>query len=744
MIRGLKYRKWIKVIRKSGLFDVGFYLSSYPDVRISDIDPIEHYVMVGANEGRNPSSNFNTGFYLSSYEDVKNSNLNPLVHYILHGIKEERKSTLAKVTRRRDDSSQSSPSKSTVTTSKKIPIAEGRSLFELQFQQNNSADKDYIPFKANKEIDTDLKLIAYYLPQFHPVPENDKSWGKGFTEWTNVTKALPQFEGHYQPRLAGELGYYDLRLKDVQKRQIELAKNYGLHGFCYHYYWFDGRKVMDQPLQQVLDNPDLDFPFCINWANENWTKKWDGLDQDVILAQKHSPEDDLAFLEAITPILKDKRYIKVDGKPLLMVYRPKLFPDIEGTVKRWRAHAKKNGIGELYLVLSHAFEHLDPVSIGFDAAAEFAPNGFQITDVTHKQKLFNKHYQGVIYDYEAAINYSLSYKDPKYVKFRSLCPGWDNEARKPGKGTSFINTSPAKYSRWLEHSLYFTHKHRKSSEKLIFINAWNEWAEGAYLEPDRKYGYAYLDETYNQLRKFERARLELIESSHGNKKTQETAIILHLYYIDLWDEIKSKLKHLDGNFDLYININNTADTDFIKQVRGEYPLAYIYSCENRGRDILPFVQMYEDVVSRGYKYACKIHSKKSPHRSDGDKWRNHLIESLLGSKERISQAKNLLDGNTGIVVAKGNLLSYREWAGSNEYWVSEFSSKANINMPDDFTFPAGTMFWFSPNVFTKLIGNIDISNFEIEKGQIDGAKAHAVERIFGLLCFDSNKELKEI
>jgi lipopolysaccharide biosynthesis protein/ubiquinone/menaquinone biosynthesis C-methylase UbiE len=619
------------------------------------------------------------------------------------------------------------------------------SLFDYSFAANNTP-AEFSDYKIYPPIDTDIRLIAFYLPQFHPIEENDEAWGKGFTEWTNVSKAIPQFSGHYQPKLPSELGFYDLRLDAIHKRQIELAKNYGIHGFCYHYYWFDGKKVLDTPIKRILSNPELDFPFCINWANENWTKRWDGLDSEVILKQNHSAKDDLEFIKDIEPILKDKRYIRVNGKPLLMVYRPALFPEIEKTVERWRTYCRGCGIGELYLVTSHAHEHLDPTSIGFDAATEFAPNTFQVNDISYQLHFYNANYQGHVYDYSSAIDYSTQMDRPGYQKFRSICPGWDNEARKPGKGISFHNASPHNYAKWLDFLLYDTERYQKGDEKIIFINAWNEWAEGAFLEPDRKHGYAYLNNTYQCLKKLDRGKTALLTKTQDVQKRAETAVVLHLYYIELWDEISEYLNFFgDTPVDLYINLNPECTIDEIEKIRSAYPKAFIFSYENRGRDILPFLHLFNIIYPLGYKSICKIHSKKSLHRQDGDKWRNELIGGLLGTPALIQENLGILenDTNTGIVVPKGNIYNYQDWIGSNNEMVEKFAKENNIQMPRDFPFPSGAMFWFKPLVFKQLYKNIDSRVFKIEQGQLDGTMAHSIERLFGLLCHANGYTLKE-
>jgi glycosyltransferase involved in cell wall biosynthesis len=375
----------------------------------------------------------------------------------------------------------------------------GENYLNFLFSAKNQRESDYVPISSPNVPQTDIKLIAFYLPQFHPIPENDEWWGKGFTEWTNVTRAVPQFIGHYQPRLPGELGFYDLRIPEVQKRQIELARQYGIYGFCFHFYWFNGKRLLEKPLDQFLANSEMEFPFCINWANENWTRTWDGLQNDILLGQNHSPEDDIAFIECVSRYLRDKRYIRINSKPLLLVYRPALLPDPKKTAKRWREWCRRNGIGEIYLAVTHSFEHIDPREIGFDAAVEFAPNTFPLRDVSDQFTVVNDGYKGKIFDYRDALNIAGRYVKPAYKKFRSLCPSWDNEARKPGTGTVLVNSSPAAYQDWLKMLCDYTVNNFEPEERIVFINAWNEWAEGAYLEPDRRYGYAYLQATAEAL-----------------------------------------------------------------------------------------------------------------------------------------------------------------------------------------------------------------------------------------------------
>ncbi len=345
-----------------------------------------------------------------------------------------------------------------------------------------------------------VRLIAFYLPQFHSIPENDAWWGKGFTEWTNVTKAVPRFAGHYQPRLPGELGFYNVTQADVLRRQAALARRYGIGGFCFHHYWFNGRRLLEKPLEILLENPDIDMPFCINWANENWTRRWDGQETAILLQQHHSPEDDIAFAKSLEPYFRDPRYIRIMGRPLLMLYRPGILPDAAATVARWRTHFKAAGFGDPYITMAQAFGDGDAAKYGMDAAVGFPPFW---TGTANKEvsDLFDPKYLCDVRDYATMAAETIAGYATNHRVFPGVCPSWDNEARRPGRGACFTGSTPEAYGGWLNTACDAAMRAFPDGERLVFINAWNEWAEGTYLEPDRHFGYAYLAQTARVLNK---------------------------------------------------------------------------------------------------------------------------------------------------------------------------------------------------------------------------------------------------
>lgn len=338
------------------------------------------------------------------------------------------------------------------------------------------------------------RLIAFYLTQFHPTPENDAWWGKGFTEWTNVTKAKPLFDGHYQPHLPTDLGFYDLRLRATRHEQIRLAKEYGIDGFCYHYYWFSGKRLLHEPLDDMLADPDSDMPFCLCWANENWTRRWDAAEHQVLIAQRYMPEDDLEFIKSLRPFFADPRYIRIDGRPFLIVYRPQHLPDAKRTLALWRDDCRNAGIGEIHLCAALTHGNLDYAQYGFDSGVEFPPHNLQCENLAGRFA-FHEPFSGYAVDYaEVATTYLERRYDHSNV-FRGVFPAWDNTPRTGGRAVIVLGSDPQNYEYWLAEAIRRTVQDFPSQDRLVFINAWNEWAEGCHLEPDRKFGRAFLEAT---------------------------------------------------------------------------------------------------------------------------------------------------------------------------------------------------------------------------------------------------------
>ena len=356
-----------------------------------------------------------------------------------------------------------------------------------------------------------MRLIAFYLPQYHPIPENDRWWGKGFTEWTNVTKARPLFRGHYQPHLPADLGFYDLRVAEVREAQAALAREHGIYGFCYHHYWFHGSRLLHRPFAEVLASGRPDFPFCLSWANENWTRVWDGRDREVLLAQTYSHEDDLAHIRALIPAFQDRRYIQIDGKPLFLVYRTDTLPAPIQTTEIWRAEAARAGIGGLFLAAVESFtSDIEPAKIGFDGTVEFAPNwavsGLPWFRGRKRHELLRKigviprvYHEHSVFDYQVMADQMLRRPQPAHKSFLGVTPSWDNTPRRPKNAYILHGSTPQGYESWLRTAVLRTGERFSGDERIVFINAWNEWGEGCHLEPDQRWGHAYLEATRRAL-----------------------------------------------------------------------------------------------------------------------------------------------------------------------------------------------------------------------------------------------------
>ena len=350
------------------------------------------------------------------------------------------------------------------------------------------------PFESHRPVKT--KALAFYLPQFHPIPENDEWWGKGFTEWTNVAQARPLFPGHYQPHVPGELGYYDLRVPEVREAQAELARSHGVFGFVYYHYWFNGRRLLNRPFDEVLKSGSPDFPFALCWANEKWTRTWDGESGRVLIAQEYSEADDLAHIRWLASAFADPRYIKIDGRPLMLVYRPSDLPDPKRTTDVWRTEAERLGLPGLYLCWVEGWSRPTggPESFGFDATVGFV-EFLELRRLFTAETSMRGHR---ILDYVSTYEARLSRPSHPWKHFPAVTVGWDNTARHPSNATVFEGATPEHYRRWLERTVGSLADVREE-ENYLFIVAWNEWAEGNHLEPDLRFGRAFLEATRSVL-----------------------------------------------------------------------------------------------------------------------------------------------------------------------------------------------------------------------------------------------------
>lgn len=371
------------------------------------------------------------------------------------------------------------------------------------------------------------KVIAMYFPQFHAIPENDSWWGKGFTDWNNVRAAQPQFEGHYQPRLPLGGNYYDQSDVETIRWQVGLAKEHGIYGFCHYHYWFDGRQLLETPTNLLLANKDIDMPFCLSWANETWSRRWDGRDHHILIKQTHPPTQQSwrkhygYLIEAWT----DPRAIKVDGKPVFAIYRPHNILKLDQMLAYWRELAHVDGLPGLYFLVQKQYEIPDGTPMnGFDGVFQFQPFEAIYSPTFNKGSIRQSPWfklvrrlpeplqdmlRGVrakfvneltFYDYEAAWEQIVKIRrDPRLAIYPGAFMDWDNAPRYKRRATVFRGASPELFSEWFGR-LIDSMPERNLPENFIFLNAWNEWSEGAYLEPDERYGYQYLQAVKNMLR----------------------------------------------------------------------------------------------------------------------------------------------------------------------------------------------------------------------------------------------------
>lgn len=628
-----------------------------------------------------------------------------------------------------------------------------------------SNNKDgYVPYDSEYQDNMDfsqhetmVKMLAFYLPQYHTFKENDEWWGEGFTEWVNVRKGEPRFDGHYQPRVPHkDIGYYSLEDIDTLKQQARLAKQHGIYGFCFYYYWFSGKRLMEKPVDMLLEHPEIDLPFCLCWANENWTRTWDGQAKNVLIGQEYSYEDDELFIKDIKKYVDDSRYIRIDGKPVIIVYNPGEIPDCEHTFKQWRRYAKEYGIGDILLwtcqTANHTAAELN-IEDYIDAEVEFPPHNtwkeqFGVRDVDlHGGSAF-------IYNYDKVVDYQIEKmekeSDTKVPIYRCCTMGWDNSARRKQNWFAYYGYSLKSLYKWVT-SIVKTSKQRfEDKECFAFINAWNEWGEGTYLDPDCRYGYANINTVSKAL--FElplEDRFVVFNDSDEvkqceNLKTSDAkiAVQIHMFYLDTMEEIVDNLNKIPYTFDCYIS----TDTEEKKKTISTYfdSICKYNHCQvdiiqNRGRDVAPFLKQMKKVYSQ-YEYICHIHSKKTRTNDHGNEWRTYIFDHLFGNEKYLSHIFAMFEENPklGIVMPETYpVLEYQaEWGGNRE-GVAALLHKMGIDieLPELPVFPVGDMFWMR-SAAVKPIFDLDLSqaDFPEEAGQVNETIAHQIERVWVYLA----------
>jgi lipopolysaccharide biosynthesis protein len=330
------------------------------------------------------------------------------------------------------------------------------------------------------------RLIAFFLPQFHPIPENDTWWGAGFTEWQNVVSAEPLFPGHYQPHLPADLGFYDLRVPEVREAQAALALRYGIEGFCYWHYWFEGRRLLERPFDEVLASGKPNFPFCLAWANESWSRRWLGEDRDVLLAQTYSTRDDVEHARWLTYAFADPRYIRVRGRPLFVVYRPEHLPDPGRFIAALSRECSRKGLERPLVLGTNSHRHADSDSLGLDGTLDWEPRLGEVVD--EAAAIYGDELKMIDY---AEARRLMHQGETAYEAFPCGLVSWDNTPRRGSSGVVLTNSTPERFAEALGRAIDRVAQW-ESDDRIVFLNAWNEWAEGNHLEPDLKHGLSYL------------------------------------------------------------------------------------------------------------------------------------------------------------------------------------------------------------------------------------------------------------
>ncbi|QPN59093.1 glycoside hydrolase family 99-like domain-containing protein [Synechococcus sp. CBW1002] len=493
------------------LFSCEEYLRSNPDVEQAGVPPLLHFLLSGGREGRHCHWLLDAEFlqsqgvvapllqqFLRRYlagEALQPNPTYPLAPPAPEGAEARRQQLIAYAA--------AHPAATHALLQRALEPVRLLDLEQMEAEASaaevSAAEASSLQ-QSNVSARPPAQLIAFYLPQFHRIPENDAWWGDGFTDWTNALKAQPFYPGQLQPhRPTSDLGAYDLADPAVMARQVELAHRYGITAFCFHHYWFDGRPLLERPLQQWLGHPELDLGFCLCWANETWSRRWDGSPHEVLIAQSYPADYVERFAASLLPALRDRRYMRWNGAPVLLVYRAGDLPDAADFARRLRRTLAEAGIARMQLLTVWSFDREDPRRIGFDGAVQFAPLQVPTPNLASELPLrLEPGEEPCIYGYPEALLHGLRQlgEPHPFPLYGGACPSWDNTARRGGNSVSWIGATPARFERWLRLARLRLQQRAQTGEvaaAALFVNAWNEWGEGCHLEPDQHWGQGWLE-----------------------------------------------------------------------------------------------------------------------------------------------------------------------------------------------------------------------------------------------------------
>ena len=629
------------------------------------------------------------------------------------------------------------------------------SVLDCSRQNIATSNRRFVPRMTHTPVysPSQVELFALYLPQFSPFPIDGTWRSANIASWAAVSNAVAQYPDHHQPQLPVEVGFYDYRSPGVMQRQVELARQYGFTGFCFHYFWSPGNAKAEQPLKKFLADPCMAFEFCVYWDHQKSVSDRDG---DVHPKQL-LPEDDIAFIDALLPAFADVRYRKVDQKPILIIANASVLPDVSGTVAQWRKLAEQRGLPGLYLIAALPVDTDHSVIACFDAQTDLSPyeRSGESSDTAGKIQPLNPRFVGRIHDYGSITSKHDHSTNSSVTRFEAVIPSWDTEALKPEAGTSFPGASPENYARWLTQAVDSTAK-KRSDEQLIFINAWNAWSEGAHMEPDQRHGYGYLHATATVLQNHEAPRnYSLVEAINRSfVKQHQTVVIAHVFYEDLIDSLfDSYLSATQHKCDLIVTVMQNASAASLQKIKAKFGNCFIIQTTNCGRDILPFVVALRKADALGYMYGCKLHTKKSLQRFDGNAWRTRLLDSLFPHATAVLEVTHLFetDPTLGLLAPAHSLDDLTETAAhaGNAPWLNKLLTRMGREEmigSYNFHFPAGSMYWFRLAALAPLLDNdfVSLEEFEMEAGQLDGTLAHAIERITGLIPANNEYSIKSL